>query len=56
METGPGHLVVVVELDGDLGVALDARHRVNDDVLHGGLLSRTAHGISDWGRGPPAIL
>ena len=35
VEVGFFHLVVVVELDGDLGVALDARDRINDDGLHG---------------------
>ena len=33
-------LAVVVEVDGDLGVPLDARHRVDDDALgHGRALS-----------------
>ena len=33
VEAGVGHLAGVVEVDGDLGVALDARHRVDDDAL-----------------------
>ena len=33
MELGVGHLALVVEMDGDLGVALDAGDRVDDDLI-----------------------
>ena len=33
VELGVGHLAGVVEVDGDLGVALDAGHGIDDDAF-----------------------
>ena len=36
VELGVGHLALIVEVDGDLGVALDAGDRIDDDLAaHG---------------------
>jgi hypothetical protein len=34
VKLGVGHLAVIVELDGDLGVAFDAGYRIDGDALH----------------------
>jgi hypothetical protein len=54
MEERFGDLAVVVEMNGDLGVTLDPRHRVYDNGFHDLLLSRNPAWSSDRGRGHPA--
>ncbi|MGA8191919.1 MAG: hypothetical protein WB902_00930 [Acetobacteraceae bacterium] len=50
MEERIGDLAVVVEMNADLRVTLDARDRVDDDSFHDRLLSRNAALSSDRGR------
>src|SRR5689334_1558206 len=54
MELRIGNLPIIVEMDGDLGMTLDARDRINDDGLHGRLLSRSAVWSASPACAPPA--
>ena len=55
MERRIGDLAILVEVDGDLRVAFDARDRVDDDGSHDGFLSQNALSIPIRGCGRPTV-